>query len=520
MNATVPARFAWKIWVGRLMRAGYAGLFVGCLVASFAAICAAQVFVAATAATTAASNSGLASVPMTVAFAAAFACSGATAFCVGSKQLFRSRDPASFWHLPITGTELFLLRFTPVALVASWPAVIIAIPASIAFTSVTHGGIAGGAAAVGVSLLLSWCASLVAAIILLALPVLARVFRRLPSIDGIATLLLGWTALHAADIIAASSGSALATGSFREVATLLAGSAATWALSPMTPPLASGIAVALTWLATIALTAVIGPWYPRAAQRFLSAQAGTRMREMPASGRPFPRFLRWRHSFLFEREALRFLRERRIWGEFLPSVILAAVAIILVASSVPGGASSARTAFFFVAAPTAALAFRLAYPAFAREGASMKTIIASPMHLHELYSWKFFFWASLLVVEAAVLSAVAVRAFGLHDGLVWFFVAVAVAFAAVVSSVVVSAGALKMALEVARKKEWAAPAAAATCVVVAFLTFLVYIGRASAVTAASVSVMPVAAFGTLVAAGVFVGLAWYAGQRAVEQLHS
>ena len=28
-----------------------------------------------------------------------------------------------------------------------------------------------------------------------------------------------------------------------------------------------------------------------------------------------------------------------------------------------------------------------------------------------------------------------------------------------------------------------------------------------------------AAFGTLVAAGVFVGLAWYAGQRAVEQLH-
>jgi hypothetical protein len=154
--------------------------------------------------------------------------------------------------------------------------------------------------------------------------------------------------------------------------------------------------------------------------------------------RPFPRAFKIKHSYLYEKEALLLGRDAEslsrggfiLFLMFLYLMVAGTVARLAVFSD-PGNFSTLMGFVFAVIGYFAlTLCMRFVFPSVSMEGSGSLALWSSPLHRHELYSWKLFFWVSVLAVP--LLAAVGLTAwlFGLPSGM-WLFLV----FAALCTSV-------------------------------------------------------------------------------------
>jgi ABC-2 type transport system permease protein len=119
---------------------------------------------------------------------------------------------------------------------------------------------------------------------------------------------------------------------------------------------------------------------------------------------PFPRVFKWGHGFLFEKDMLTFFRsptELSRAASLMVILVLYVLGIsgISVLEPFTGGKPFAiATTFVFAASGYLALTtgLRFAFPSLSLEGRSAWVLWSSPVHAHEFFSWKFFFWSALV----------------------------------------------------------------------------------------------------------------------------
>jgi len=134
----------------------------------------------------------------------------------------------------------------------------------------------------------------------------------------------------------------------------------------------------------------------------------------------FPSIFKWRHGFLFEKDLLSFFRDpdevsRALFlGVLLLMYVFAARGVmeldVFEGTTVP----PVVVTFAFGAIGYFCLAFalRFVFPTLSREGRSAWVFWSSPVHVHEFFSWKLFFWSfmsALVACSAAVLSVLLFR---------------------------------------------------------------------------------------------------------------
>lgn len=135
----------------------------------------------------------------------------------------------------------------------------------------------------------------------------------------------------------------------------------------------------------------------------------------------FPSIFRWRHGFLFEKDLLLFFRDPNdvsrasFLGAMLIFYMFAAKSITSMGQFNEPRLLAVAVTFAFGALGYFALMFaiRFAFPSLSLEGKSAWVLWSSPIHVHEFFSWKLFFWGGLLTVAMEAVAIMTVLLFGL-----------------------------------------------------------------------------------------------------------
>ncbi|MFH1046789.1 MAG: hypothetical protein V1738_00660 [Patescibacteria group bacterium] len=355
---------------------------------------------------------------------------GVVSFVVSSMSfLFRDRSMALLFSLPIEPTVIYWQRFIILSALSAWPVLLVAVPALTAL------GVAQSASAI-------YYLSIIPVLLLFILLIsafggvlsffVAMFLRRMPTllIYLVETVLF----LLAAVIVTRQVVNA-------EVFTLLGaitpqGAAAAelrlqdiFSSLPSHPFAAATLSVfpgqlggtsGLTWVLAIILASwLLLFWlarrsYLRLWQDFGEGNFLARGEDVldvrPRSFNQFPKIMRWGHGYLLEKDLISLLRNP---GEvsraiFLLVLLMLYVFAVRAVSSMDIFANPEMfpliisVVFAALGYITLTLAIRFAFPALSIEGRGAWVILASPLHMHEILSWKFFFWGSLslLLMEA------------------------------------------------------------------------------------------------------------------------
>ena len=481
-------------------------------------------------------------------FAAVFAL-GAASFVVSSPALLFGGPESRFLAaMPVEPSTAFFHRFIGAVIVSSWPVLFLGIPALWAL------GVAGAAPlpyyvfALATLGLFALAIGAVGGILSFAL---WAVFGKLPAGarivlgTGLGVLL---TALLARTIVPrglfalftaadASEAGAAITG-IRERFFWWPSHSFVEAISGAIPGTADGTAAIALGLASAAIIAVfvilavlaqrayLPLWRMRQERGLLARPADVRGRAKLR--RPFPRFLKWRHSFLFEKDLLVLARspEELARAGFLLALLVfyvfAARSLTFLDALRTPELFSTIIAFAYAAIGYFALTFglRFVFPAFSLEGRSAWILWSSPLHLHEIFSWKFFFWSTLI---GCVLETVAVLT-------AWLFalpalLAVYLIFAVLCAVVPMIAIALVLGTIFPNFRDRdpdslsTSPAglltAASGLIVIAVLAE--YLKRFAVAYLATGTIDIVGAFGMLIVAAAIAGIGWAVAPRYMDQ---
>ncbi len=369
-----------------------------------------------------------------MSFAATFLL-GVSSFVIASHTLlYKNSESEILFALPVPSQTVFAYRFAVAMLLSSWPVFVLAMPAI---------------AALGMTIGASWAyyLSAVGALTLFALLVavtggilsflFAIAFRKVaPSLVYLAEIALffGLSIMGASRIVT------------REIFTVLsatsepAGEAAvarvrelfefapTHHLVEFLTSLIPGVidagsvmglvfAAALT-LALLGVLAILAwrfylPLWQLYRERLFIARPED-VGDSSRAPRPFPRVLRWGHGYLFEKDMLAFARNPEEMSR--AGFLLALLAIYIIA--VRGLSTlqafervdmfASAVAFIYVAVGyfTLMTCMRFVFPSFSLEGRAAWVIWASPVHIHEVFSWKLFFWVSSLSLVMGVVTLI------------------------------------------------------------------------------------------------------------------
>lgn len=135
----------------------------------------------------------------------------------------------------------------------------------------------------------------------------------------------------------------------------------------------------------------------------------------------FPRVLRFGHGFLFEKDMLALLRsgDELARAGFLMLLLVLYVfsvrAVSLMEPFTDTGLFATALTFAFAAICYFSLTFglRFVFPSLSLEGKSAWVVWSSPVHVHELFSWKFFFWSAIQVAAMEAVTCIIIILFGL-----------------------------------------------------------------------------------------------------------
>ncbi len=380
------------------------------------------------------------------------------------RWLFLEAARETVASLPVPLHERFLFRFFGLAILSSWPVLLIVLPALLALSSAANAGLAYFAFASIAVVLLLVLVSLLASIMAFALAPLTRyVPAGWLALIEIAGFFLAGIAL-VRRVVPRGLFQRLIVSSSAESAAALDYIDRTFAWMP-THPLARAAAFVfggsndtvidlltvalLIGTAAVLVAVLVRLFYSRilfaaAETVFLAKPQDAPARRLP----PFPRVLRWRHGFLFERQALEFFRSPDDLSR-AASLVLILVFYVFTARAMAAMTVSGRPELYssVVAFSVAAIgymaltmAMRFAFPAPLLEVQRGWIIGASPMHLHETYSWQYFFWAGGIGAVSAAGGLLTAWSFGFAAPLAAMTVLSAVAVGMSVTAIALGQG--------------------------------------------------------------------------------
>lgn len=484
-----------------------------------------------------------------VAFAFTFFLGVASFVAAGHSLLWRAEDLNLLVPMPVPSGTLFGHRFLGATLLASWPVVLLAAPALAALGSAQGGGAAFAAFGVCVTVLFALAIAVTGA---LASFLEAWLMRRVPTvvrtlIEAVAFIALGAMlvkkavprgvfalfeaanpieAAQSADRIAAIFGS-LPSHPFAVAAAALVpyeGRVPAWAMILAT---AAALAVAAALLASVASRLYVPLWQEYRESGFIAGPHDATRRF--GSTTCFPRVFRAGHSFLFEKDALTLLRdgEAASRGGFL---LLLLVLQLLTVRAITFAEWFRRddlfalaVTFAFVAIGYFALTFalRFAYPSFAQEGRGAWLLWSSPIHGHEIFSWKFFFWGTAIGIPMTAASVVTVLLFALPWMLAATFVAASLLATVALVALALAIGAL---LPDWRGKDpdyaSTSPGGIATTVIGGLYLWIIarYVQRATATYLAAGVIDPLVLVGITVVSIAVTATSWAIAVRMTEKM--
>lgn len=355
---------------------------------------------------------------------------------MSGRWLFLEAAGETVAPLPVPLETRFLFRFAGLTLLSSWPVLLVVLPALLAISAVANAGPAYFFFGVFAIVLLLILVSFVAAILAFALAPLNRLIPAgwlvLLEIGGFAAagLLLVrrivphglFVRLSAATPQEASDAFAYIDRAFAWMPTHPLARAASFVFGGGNDPVIDLLTVGvMTAVLAVVVAALARLFYARIL--YVSSETVFLARPQDAPARrlsPFPRILRWRHGFLFERQALEFFRSPDDLSRAASLVLILAFYVFAaraMAAMIVSGRPElfSRAVAFSVASigyVALTMAMRFAFPAPLLEGRRAWVIGASPLHLHETYSWQYFFWASGIGFVAAAAGAMTSWSFG------------------------------------------------------------------------------------------------------------
>ncbi len=396
---------------------------------------------------------------------------GATSFVVSSvNHIFRSDEVRFLAAMPVEPLAVFVYRFAGAALLAAWPVIFLGLPAILAL------GVATGASAAYylfcliVLLLFVFFIAVTGGLLSFLAAWLAKFIGRslLWFIEAVFFLALLASLVHHIIprslfnlfYVTTAEASAAAGERLSAMFRWLPSHPFAGAVSLVLPGSPSGRPVVDLIFWTAALVAVAALILLEAARRYflpvwrIHEEGGflARPEDAPSrvARRPFPRLFRWRYGFLFEKDWLTLLRNAEDLSRagFLLMLmflyILAARAIAVLEAFGRTELYAAVVAFAFAAIAYFALTIgmRFAFPSLSLEGKSAWVLWSSPVHIHEFFSWKFFFWSAVVGLPITLAAVVTALLFGLPVWLAIFFVYAALSAAVALTAVTLGQGSI------------------------------------------------------------------------------
>lgn len=484
-----------------------------------------------------------------VAFAFTFFLGASSFVAAGHSLLWRADDLKLLVPMPVSSGTLFGHRFLGATLLASWPVVLLAVPALAALGTAHGGGIAFAVFGCCVAVLFAIAIAVTGA---LASFLEAWLMRRVPTairtlVETAAFVTLGamlvkkavprgiFMLFEAANPIEAAQSADRIAAIFRSLpshpfaaaaAALLPfeGRVPAWAMILVA---AAALAVASAMLWSVASRLYVPLWQEYRASGFIAGPHDETRRF--GAGSCFPRVFRAGHSFLFEKDMLTLLRdgESASRGGFL---LLLLVLQLLTVRAITFAEWFRRADLFalavtfaFVAIGYFALTFalRFAYPSFAQEGRGAWLLWSSPIHGHEIFSWKFFFWATAIGLPMTAASVVTVVLFALPWMLAATFVAASLLATVALVALALAIGAVLPDWH-GKDPDYAStsPGGIATTVVGGVYLWIVarYVQRATVTYLAAGTIDPLVLVGITVMSIAVIASSWAVAIRMTEKM--
>ncbi|MFA6603809.1 MAG: hypothetical protein WCT10_03110 [Patescibacteria group bacterium] len=366
---------------------------------------------------------------------------GAVSFVAASFPLiFRYGEVRLLLSLPVEPVAVYIHRFLAAAALSSWPIVIIGLPALFALGAALQASAAYYGFCLIVALLFLLAISLAGGLLSFAVGWLAR-----PLSSGWIKALETFGALYLLGLLIRYVASRQVVGLFGavtapEIAASGSRLAEMFAWFPSHPfaelvigalpgaagnPARTALAIALALAAAAVILLALARSFFLPIWRF-TEEGGFLARPEDASGRrpamSFPRLFRWRYGYLFEKEYLQFRRDS---GEVFSAVFLAALLFffLLAIRAVAGMDIIDQAAilteqmlfrvFVSIGYFSLILGMRFAFPSLSLEGRGAWALWSSPVHIHEFFSWKLFFWTAASAIPLLAAAAVTTLTFGL-----------------------------------------------------------------------------------------------------------
>ncbi len=378
-----------------------------------------------------------------------FALGVASFVATSVRTLFRSRETDRLAPFPIEARDVFLYRFTVAALVASWPVLLLAMPAIMALGMATRSGpsyyaagllvlavfpafiaVCGGVLSFFVAvvsrhvpkpvILLAWCAVALGAVAAVARTLAAPFRSEMFDVPDASAATARFEALR--DLFAFAPSHPFA----EMLAAALPG--ATSEATVIIAALAAAVSFAA---AVLALDVLVRMRYASLLQRYRESTFVARPDDVEprARHRSFPHVMRWGHSFLFEKDLLVLLRDpgELARGGAMLLIMVTYVLVIRAVATVVGSDAASQAlivsgAFFVIGYFAVTLGMRFVFPSPSAEGKVAWLLWNSPVHNHEFHSWKSFFWTAVALAFALLTSLLTVAAFSLPFPVAAFFV--------------------------------------------------------------------------------------------------
>lgn len=362
--------------------------------------------------------------------------------------LYRSREVRLLFSLPIPPWKIFFHRFFIVTAMSAWPVVFLGIPAVCALGTVLGASlpfylyaflslllfivfiaVAGGI----LSFLISWPAARVRSGLLWAMESTVAVFAVIWLIQRIIP-----RAIFSLFYVVNAAQAGLVAERINSIFSPIPSHYFVDLLALVLP--ANGLAVspALAVLKAVGLVAVgLLVLFLLAKRFYLSAwrlhdQGNFAARDEDAPPieprSPFPRLFRYQHSYLFEKELLVLGRDSEALsrGGFIIFLMVLYLMIAGAMSRLQAFAAPERfstlVAFVFAVIGYFALTLglRFVFPSLSLEGRAAWVVWSSPLHQHEVFSWKLFFWTVATYVPLALAVVLSSVIFGLPASLLAF----------------------------------------------------------------------------------------------------
>ncbi|HTM68086.1 MAG TPA: hypothetical protein VL426_02200 [Candidatus Binatia bacterium] len=474
---------------------------------------------------------------------------GVSSFVVSSYSLiYKAEDLRLLVPMPIGQGALFLHRFAAATALSSWPVIVIAAPALAALGAALDASwdfaVFGVALAALFALAIAVTGGLLSfllASLLKPVPVGVRKTLEAVAFFGLGAALVRMIVPRAVfgmfDV--ASAAKAAETGAeLRRMFLWLPSHPFAAAAAPSLPyggdaSVASmlGFAAAVVAAGLVLLVAAAETGYLRLWQRYGETGfiAGPADRPSRAPLPPFPRLFRAGHSFLFEKDLLTFARDGEAVSRagfmllLLGMYLLLIRAISLAQAFQKSDLAALPVAFAFAAIGyfTLTLALRYVFPSISLEGRGAWLVWSSPIHAHEIFSWKFFFWAASLSAAMGAAAALVIALFAFPLPLAALFAAACVASAVTLSMLALGIGAFAPDFR-AKDPDMIAtsPAGlAATAVGAAYIFIMArYVHRAALTYLSAGTIEPLVLIGMSVVSLSAIAASWGMAMRSMDKM--